>query len=142
MTKRIFFATILLLGMCLLSVSCDTLSGDSGKSSIVGTWQTIKEEYYENGKLLSTDNEEDDESYVTFKSSGQMIDADDDVHDYSVKGNSLTVTDKWGSETWEIKKLTSKELVLRLTVDDNHYVLVYLRRVSDGGDSSGHGKPF
>ncbi|MBO4230606.1 MAG: lipocalin family protein [Bacteroidales bacterium] len=129
--KKIVFAAVLLLGMGLLFASCDTLSSSSdGKASIVGTWQTIKEEYYQNGKLVRTDNEEDDEAYVTFKESGQMIDADDDVYQYSVKGNTLTVSDKYGTETYVIKRLTSKELVIKTEEYENMYLLAYFRRVS------------
>ena len=56
--------------------------------------------------------------------------ADDDVYQYSVKGNTLTVSDKYGTETYVIKRLTSKELVIKTEEYENMYLLAYFRRVS------------
>lgn len=122
--------------MGLLLASCERLSGDDNKASIVGTWQVIKEEYYKSGELVRTENWESFNDYFIFKDSGQLINADEESYQYSVKGNTLTATDEYGTETYEIIKLTSKELVIKDEESSNTYLLLYFRRVSGGGSSS------
>lgn len=125
--------------MGLLLVSCDRLSGDDNKASIVGTWQVIKEEYYKSGELVRTRNWESYDNYFIFKDSGQLINADEELFQYSIKGNTVTTTGESGTETFEIIKLTSKELVVKIEESSNTYLMVYFRRVSGDGGSSGLG---
>ena len=70
MMKKILYAVMLLLGLSLLS-SCNKENYNGSSGSILGEWQSTKEEYIFQGSVVISDNY-DEERYV-FYDNGNMI---------------------------------------------------------------------
>ena len=109
------YAVALLLEMSALLVSCNKDNSNDYTKLIVGTWEVVTYDTYQNGFLLQS--EPGDGITFTFTAEGKWFSnvlAPDIKNDYSISGNKLrTISMK--PEEATILKLTNTEMQLEPT---------------------------
>ena len=140
-------AALLLFSACSKDDDKDASEMSSAEisSMIVGTWQTIQEEWIEQadgGKYSDVENydEEGIKETMTFNSDKTWTyyvkeyddnDEDTDTGKWRIENNTLILYDDESDEEWVIEKLTKDELILRSEErEEDYYYFVkwYLKR--------------
>lgn len=115
--KKFMYAVALLLGMSALLVSCNKDNSNDYTKLIVGTWEVVTYDTYQNGFLLQS--EPGDGITFTFTAEGKWFSnvlAPDIKGDYSISGNKLRVISiSMKPEESTILKLTNTEMQLEST---------------------------
>ena len=107
--KKVFnYSIIIALFVAIGFTSCE----QQYTNNIVGEWQMTKHVYYYNGE--KQDEGDIEEGIIwSFTSDGRFIDGtDEDI--YTITGKTLIIGDGYEfGASWQIKKLTKKELILK-----------------------------
>ena len=128
--KRLVFVSLLFFGMCIFLSSCS--KEENYSALIIGKWKSELFEEYEDGVLDDIDYENNEDVYLTFDNSGQVLHElqyirsgyyTSETFKYTISGNRLyfTFEDEDDNECYEIVKLTSSELVIYDLEDDYPY---------------------
>ena len=135
MKKNIYFLLAIMM-MAMVStgfVSCSSDDDEGYSNSIVGTWKyAVSEEYDKNGNLV----EKHDVRYnhfVQYNEGGTGVEYYQGYRDtfkYSINGKKLTIWYEDESATAEILTLTSTDLALKTSDEDDIYIDRF-ERVSD-----------
>ncbi len=135
------FSMVALLAALVISVSCNKDS-DLSNGDLVGTWELLEE--YEK---VEYDGEVEEDSYSyesgeclwVFKSNGTLVIVEEDMANpempaksnndvsdviyYKVNGSEIILTYEGESESFDIKKLDSKEMILSSSYEEGSYSL-------------------
>ena len=123
MKKRCFylFAMMVAVVLCVGFASCssdDDEGGSGNTGSIVGTWQlVVEEEYDESGELLDSDNVKGEQIYYRFNNDMTGFEYERGrkyPFTYTLIGNILAITEEgYSADEYEIVTLTKSELAIK-----------------------------
>jgi hypothetical protein len=116
MMKR--FTLFALLLAVVTITGCKKDPDEKAADNILGKWYPVSSinTDYLNGKVTNRETSTDysPNEYTEFKSNGTAFDYDGDEYTYKISGSTLTMREKGDDddEVFEIKKITSSELVI------------------------------
>ena len=112
--KKVFnYSIIIALFVAVGFASCEKFNIDS----IVGEWQMMKEVYYFGGEKQENITSEK----WNFTSDGRLIVEGKDAGQYTIEGKTLKIKSYGENVSWQIEKLTKKELIIRQSAGKDYY---------------------
>jgi hypothetical protein len=109
---------LLLLIAAVTFTGCKKDDDEKAADNIIGKWYEVSslETEYKNGTQISqeTITNNDPDNYTEFRSNGTAVDGDGDEYTYKITGKTLTMREVGDDddEVYEIKKITSGDLVI------------------------------